>query len=234
MTYSGRYEGFSFAIPSNLAQKIIYDLKEFGAVQRGWLGITINNVDDQKAKDLNLHFVGGVFIERVDFNGAAKEAGLRNGDVIIAVNGVETETTPEFMEQVARHRPGDKINIRYFRGGKGLDTDVVLRNQLNTTEFVAIRKDKVLLDLGFELRNLDENEKKRLNTDGIYVVSIYRGSTIEDTNMDPGYVITRVNKKKVENVDDIINVLKKAKGEILLEGFYENYPGEFPYKFDMN
>lgn len=231
MTYSGRYEGFSFAIPSNLVQKIIYDIKEYGAVQRGWLGITINNVDSDRAIDLGLDVVGGVYIERVENKSAANAAGLVKGDVITSVNGVNTMSTPSFMEQVAQFRPGDEIELSYIRSGKPENATVTLRNQLNTTDFVAVRKDQILLDLGFELRDLDSVEEKRLNSDGVYVVSIYRGSKIESTNMDPGYIITKLNNENIKSVDDLISQLKSNSGKIYLDGFYENYPGEFPYTF---
>lgn len=231
MTYSGRYEGFSFAIPSNLAKKVIYDIIEYGAVQRGWLGVSILNVDNDKAKELGLKKVGGVYLERVNKDEAASEAGLKKGDVIVSVDEIETLTTPEFMEQVGRYHPGDKIRLTYFRNGDEKVAEVTLRNQINSTDFVAIRKDKILTDLGFELRDLDKNEKKRLDTEGIYVVSVSRGSKIERTNMDPGYIITKINEKPIRNVQSLIKELENHKGMVVLEGFYENYPGEFPYAF---
>lgn len=231
MTYSGRYEGFSFAIPSNLAKKVIYDIIEFGAVQRGWLGVAIINVDNQKADDLGLKVVGGVYLDRVNKGEAASQAGLKKGDVIVSVNDIPTLSTPEFMEQVGRFRPGDNVSLAYFRDGVKQITNVTLRNQINSTDFVAVRKDKILTDLGFELRNLDSNEKKRLDTEGVYVVSVSRGSKIERTNMDPGYIITKVNKKPVRSVQDLIKEIEGHQGTVVLEGFYENYPGEFPYEF---
>lgn len=231
MTYSGRYEGFSFAIPSNLAKKVVYDIIEFGAVQRGWLGVTIVNVDNAKADELGLKVVGGVYLDRVNNGEAASVAGLKKGDVIVGVNDIPTLSTPEFMEQVGRFRPGDNITLSFFRKGERREAQVILRNQINSTDFVAIRKDKILTDLGFELRNLDKTEKQRLDSEGVYVVSVSRGSKIERTNMDPGYIITKINEKPVQTVADIIKELEGHKGTVVLEGFYENYPGEFPYAF---
>ncbi len=228
---SGKYEGYSFAIPANLAKKIIFDIKEYGAVQRGWMGITIVNVNAEMANDLGIEAIEGVYLEGVNKDGAAKEAGLARKDLLTSVNGTKTSSVPEFMEQVARFRPGDVIEIGYYRNGKQLETKVTLRNQLNTTDFVAVRKDKILSDLGFELRNLDTKEAKRLNTNGVYVVSIYGNSPIKDTNMEPGYIITSVNKKEITDVDLFVDYLKKNKGTIVVDGFYEKYPGEYPYSF---
>ncbi len=231
MTYSGRYEGFSFAIPSNLAKKVIYDIIEFGAVQRGWLGVSILSVNAKRADELGLKTVGGVYLERVNKGEAASQAGLKKGDVIVGVNDIPTLSRPVFMEQVGRFRPGDSINLVYYRNGTKQVAKVTLRNQINTTDFVAIRKDKILTDLGFELRDLDRNEKKRLDTEGVYVVSVSRGSKIERTNMDPGYIITKINEKPVRNVQNLVDELEDHEGMVVLEGFYENYPGEFPYAF---
>jgi S1-C subfamily serine protease len=234
MTYSGRYEGFSFAIPSNLAKKVVYDIIEFGAVQRGWLGVTIINVDNAKADELGLKVVGGVYLDRVNNGEAASQAGLKKGDVIVGVNDIPTLSTPEFMEQVGRFRPGDNITLSFFRNGDEQKAQVTLRNQINSTDFVAIRKDKILTDLGFELRNLDKTEKARLDSEGVYVVSVSRGSKIERTNMDPGYIITKVNEKPIKSVEEVIKALEGHKGTVVLEGFYENYPGEFPYAFILD
>jgi S1-C subfamily serine protease len=86
-------------------------------------------------------------------------------------------------------------------------------------------------DLGFELRDLDSFEKTRNKTTGIMVVSVYKNSTIGNARIEPGFIITKINKQKVDSVMDLEVLLKKASGTVLLEGLYENYPGEFPYSF---
>ncbi len=231
LSTSGKYEGFSFAIPSNLVSKVVYDIRQYGAVQRGWLGITISNIDDQKAEALRLSEVKGILVDMVNANTAAADAGLKNADVIIGVNGVQTNTTPEFLEQIARYRPGDEVKLAFIRSSKEMSTTAILRNQLNTTDFIAVRKDKDLVDLGFELRDMDSNEKSRLAKDGVIVVTIKESSKIDKTNMDPGFIITSINNKEVSNVDELIAELDKTTGRVYLEGYYENYPGKYPYTF---
>ncbi len=231
LSTSGKYEGFSFAIPSNLVSKVVYDIRQYGAVQRGWLGITISNIDDQKAAALRLDEVKGILVDMVNANTAAADAGLRNADVIYGVNGVETNTTPEFLEQIARYRPGDEVELAFIRNSERMSTKAILRNQLNTTDFIAVRKDKVLVDLGFELRDMDSNEKTRMAKEGVIVVTIKESSKIDKTNMDPGYIITTINDKNVRNVDELLTELNKSAGRVYLEGYYENYPGKYPYTF---
>jgi len=233
LSQSGGYEGFSFAIPSNLVRKIVRDLKEFGAVQRGWMGVTINNVNAKLAEDIGLPSVNGVFVDATSLDGAAKEGGLLRGDVILSVNSVKTNSVPEFMEQIGKYSPGDDLQVGYFRAGIQKSTTITLRNQLNTTDFIAVRKDKILTDLGFELRDLDSMERSKTGKNGLYVVSVYKGSTIGNSNIEPGYIITNYNGQDISNTSDFVSWLSSHTGTVVLQGFYENYPGEFPYTFTI-
>ena len=118
LTETGSYEGYSFAIPANLVEKVIADLKDHGEVQRAILGIRIEDVDEKIAQNYKLDEVNGVMIREVFKRGSADDAGLEQGDIIISVNGRLTNSTPQLQEQVARFRPGDKISIEFIRNGK--------------------------------------------------------------------------------------------------------------------
>ena len=231
MTLSGKYEGFSFAVPSNLARKVVTDLMEYGAVQRGWMGIEIASVTNQIAEERGLPSVAGVFITIVNKESAAFDAGLLGGDVILSVDDVNTNTLSQFMEQIGRHRPGDVINVSYIRKGFINFAEVTLKNILNSTDFVAVRKDKALIDLGFELRDLSSLELSKNTTDGVIVVSVYQNSIIGKANIQPGYIITKINDIEVTDVRKLVEYLTTHTGKIMLEGYYENYPGLFPYMF---
>lgn len=231
LTNSGRYEGFSFAVPSNLTRKVVTDLMEYGAVQRGWMGVEIASVTNNLAKEKKLPSVSGVLVTMVNRNSAAYDAGIVSGDVLLSVDGVETNTLSLFMDQIGRHRPGDVIRLKYFRNGKMKSADVTLKNRLNSTDFVAVRKDKVLTDLGFELRDLSSLESANNISDGIMVVSVYQNSTVGKANIEPGYIITKINNVTVTEVQQLIDKLETIEGDIMLEGYYENYPGLFPYMF---
>lgn len=232
LSQGGGYEGFSFAIPSNLVRKIVRDLKEFGTVQRGWMGVTINNVDAALASKLKLPSIKGVYIDATTKSGAARAAGLKSNDVITTVNNVPTNSVPEFMEQIGKYSPGDNLAVEYIRNGKKANTTVILRNQLNTTDYVAVRKDKLITDLGFELRDLDSMEKTKYGQAGIYVVSVIKNSIIDNSNLEPGYIITSYNGNICEGVQPFVEWLSNHKGTVVLEGIYENFPGHFPYTFE--
>lgn len=233
ITRSGRYEGYSFAVPSNLAQKVIRDLREYGEVQRGLLGIRIGRVNSQIATELGLPSVEGVYVSNVTNGGGASEAGMKKDDVIIAVNDVRIKGIPELQEQVGRFRPGNMIKVEYIRNGKKFRTNVTLRDKDNAVG-KKVKKETFSLveELGFDLRNLTKEEVRRIRVAGVYVKSIDLGSTIESTQMDPGFIITKINDQKVTSVLEIEVTLNKLKGEkVYLEGFYENYRGEYYYTF---
>lgn len=232
MSESGKYEGFSFAIPSKLAQKVIYDIKEFGSVQRGWLGISIIPVDDQIAKEYKLEKVAGVLIQGVNDKSAARDAGLQTGDVILGVNGSEINANADFIELIARNRPGDKVVLSYSRKGVVSKTTAVLKNSMNTFDMVKIRKDKLLTEMGFELRELNDAERIEIRKTGAYVLSVKKGSVVEKANIEPGYIITSVNGKDIRTVDDFLKFAKDSKKKIKLEGYYKGYPDMYPYEVE--
>lgn len=234
ITRSGRYEGYSFAVPANLVRKVIKDLRDFGVVQRGILGVFVDEMNNARAEELGLSSVQGVYITRVTPGSGADEAGLRKDDVIIAINGVKTRTMPEMQEQVGRYRPGNKLTVDYYRNGKLNKAEVVLKDKSNNTIAQAADEANMLTNLGFEVRNLTREENKRLRVEGVKVISIYRGSTVERTNMDPGFIITKVDSKAVRSIDELIRELKESKDKVMLEGIYEDYPGEYYYAFPLN
>ena len=231
ITRSGKYEGYSFAIPANLAQKVIHDLKMFGVVQRGILGVEIKDMDHDLAKRYGIETLDGILITRITKNSGADDAGLQSGDIIVGINGVNTFSVPELQEQVARYRPGNKLSVEFLRNNKKMKTEVVLKNKGNSTALLASTDYKYMSELGFELRDLTRNEFQTLRQKGAKVISIERGSKIYRTNMDPGFIITSVNDKKVSSVEEVVEEIKRSPNKVLLEGIYEDYPGEYYYAF---
>lgn len=229
---SGKFEGFSFAIPSNLAKKVINDIREYGIVQRGWLGVELENVDSEMATTLGLSEVSGVFVSAVNKDGSAYDAGLGRNDVIVSVNQVKTGNTSELMAQLALYKPGDKVTLGIIRNGRKVFIDAVLRNQLNSTDLIQANASELLKKIGLELREADKYEKAVIAPEGIIVVSIQNGTLIDKTKMEPGFIISRVNDRKVTSVSMLVNYFEINKGKtIILEGYYPKIPGEFPYTF---
>jgi len=239
VTRSGRYEGYSFAVPSNLVKKVVKDLIDYGEVQRGFLGITIRDVDDEIADENKLKDLNGVYVDGVGEESAAEEAGLQEGDVIIKVNGKRVSSSPELQEQVGLFRPGEKVAVIFMRDGKMKTTEVLLKNSENTTtlgkkraEKKRLSKKSLLKELGIKAEALSKNDQKRLNTIGVIITNIDKNSIIADTNMEENFIVTAVNSKKVSSIEEFINAVVDTDGEVVLDGFYEEYTGEFSYVFD--
>lgn len=235
ITRSGRYEGYSFAVPANLVKKVIRDLKDYGMVQRGLMGVFINEVDSRLAEELQLETVEGVYITRVTAGGGADEAGMKKGDVIVNINGVATKTLPEMQEQVGRFRPGNTIQVVYIRKGRRYETYVTLKNKSNSTSLIHAKDKAFLREVGFELQELPREEARKMgNIQGVKVISIYKFSTIEKTNMEPDFIITKLNDTAIYGLDQFVRQLKKnTSGTVVLEGYYEGSDEPFYYSFEL-
>ena len=231
ITESGSYEGYSFAVPSNLVQKVVRDLREYGDVKRAFLGVGIEDLDSETAREIGLPNAEGVYVTRVNIQGAASDAGLKTGDVIIGLNNTRLKSSAELQEIVGRYRPGDGINLDYWRDGKKYQVRLMLKDSNNSTTVAQVRGDEMEDDLGLELRNLTREERRTLRLQGAMVSSIRRGSTVSGVNMQPGFLITSVNGNRVSSAAEAIDAMKSAYNNLVLDGYYEGEPDLYSYRF---
>lgn len=230
---TGSYAGYSFAVPSNIVKKVIFDLQKFGVTQRGFLGVTIRTMDDKTAQDLGFDKPLGVYVDGVNKSSAAEEAGLKNKDVITKINGVPVNSSPELQEQIARYSPADKISVEYIRNGKTETTSVQLKNKYNTVASVDNTKD-ILNVLGVKVENLTAAELRTFGLEGgVKITDLQGGKLAEFTDIRKGFIITQIDDEPVQNVDDFVNVLKNKNGKVLVEGIYPNKPMSYLYAFRM-
>lgn len=220
---TGSYSGYSFAIPVSIAKKVVEDLKQFGEVQRALLGVNIGDVDAEKARELGLDKVEGVYIGGVPENGAARSAGLKEGDVIIQVESEPIANTAQLQEKISQYRPGDAVNVVVIRDKERKQYKVTLRNKHGDTEVVRNETDV----LGAEFEEVSSKEKDELGIgNGIKIKSVGKGK-LKTAGLKPGFIITNVNKKPIFEVRDLKREIGNARGGILVEGIYEN--GEQAY-----
>jgi len=220
---SGSYTGYSFAVPVTIVSKVVEDLKKFGEVQRALLGVNIGDVNAELAKELKLDKVEGVYIGGVPENGAAKQAGIREGDVIIQVEGKPIKNTAELQEKISQYRPGDKVDVIVLRNNEKKPFTVTLRNKHGDTEIV---RDNTLV-LGAEFETITDREKEKLEINsGIKITRLDKGK-LKTSGIKEGFIITHVNKKPIFEVKDFKRETGNAKGGILVEGIYPN--GESAY-----
>lgn len=222
---TGSYSGYSFAIPANIVQKVVSDLKEFGDVQRALLNVRIGTVDAETAKKYNLDKIEGVFIGEVQPGGAAEQAGLKDNDVIISVDGVAVNSSAELQEQISKHRPGDKVALVIKRDNKKKPFNVTLRNKHGDTEIVKGDNPDDIFGAKFVV--VSDRDKEELGIRyGIKITELGNGK-FKDAGIKKGFIITQVNKNAVSEVNELKRIIKNSRGGILVEGIYPN--GEVAY-----
>ncbi len=215
MLYSptGSYSGYGFAIPTTIMNKIVEDLKKFGVVQRAWIGIkggdVKNYVDAQKeqGKEVDLGTMEGIYVDEVTDEGAAFDAGIKKGDVIISADGQKVTRMAELQEIISKKRPGDKLTITYLHNKKKITETVVLKNEQGNTKVV---KNADLDVLGANFREITEAQKKQLSIIyGIEVIKVNNGK-LKETGIARGFIIQRVNDETIKTIDDMQKVVKDA------------------------
>ena len=215
MLYSqtGSFSGYGFAIPTAIMNKVVADLKKFGTVQRALLGISgtdvSNYIDKQKDKGKNpdLGTVNGIYVAEVSADGAAAEGGLKEGDVIISVDGKKISKFGELQELLTNHRPGDKITVTYLREKKQRTATLTLRNiQGTTTAVQALDTDA----MGAALRPLTNDEKQELNLSYGLMISAIREGKLKAAGMTKGLIIMKVNDREMRTTTDFDEAVKAA------------------------
>ncbi|GAP69136.1 periplasmic serine protease, Do/DeqQ family [Bacteroidales bacterium 6E] len=215
---TGSYAGYSFAVPISIVRKVVEDLKEFGSVQRALLGVVIQTVNSDVAKQYNLDKIEGVYVTDLSDNGAAKEAGIKPGDVILGVGNKKVNTNAELQEAVSQYRPGDDVKVTVKRNDSEKQFTVTLRNKLGDTGI--IKSDQLVL--GAELEPLKPNERERLRIDrGLRVAKIGNGK-LREAGITEGFIITDVNKRPVYEVNELKRIISSSRGGILIEGLNPN------------
>lgn len=234
-TPTGTYAGYSFAIPVNLVKKIADDLLNYGIVQRGYMGIVIRDMTSDLAKERNLKFTPGVLVDSLVQGGAAMEAGMKRSDIITTIDGAKIDSSPELQENVARHRPGEKLNVTVIRDGQEKKLSVILKSSDGTTRIVKKGSESNLLEvLGIEVEPLSASEGRKYNLQGgLKVTHIAEGKIKENTTMKKGFIITKVDDVAVMSKDDLIRILEGKKGGVMMEGIYPGQRGTYFYGFGM-
>jgi len=208
---TGTYAGYAFAVPVSIVQKVVADIQKYGVVQRAVLGVEIRDIDDKLAKDKNLKSLEGAYVGKVVASGAAAGAGIKEGDVVVSVNGFAVKSSAELQEQVGRYRPGDKITVTVLRGKEEKTFDVQLKNRQGSTEMVSSSaSDSSSEVLGATFNDVSDKLKKQLRIDyGLQIQSLTKGKLL-DKGIKPGFIILKINNQTIRSVDDIQTAYDQA------------------------
>ena len=184
------------------------DIKEFGVVQRALLGVQIQEINDvfleQRGKETGIKEVGGVYVASVEPDGGAHAAGIKEGDVITHIQGIKIDKSSQLLEEVARHRPNDKVTLTVKRDGQTKQIEVTLRNKAGNTDIVKQEIVSAYDALGGQFGEINDRAKKEFKIDGgVQVLSINDGGILAQARVRRGYIITHINDRPVRSISDL-------------------------------
>lgn len=221
LSRTGAYNGYGFAIPTNIVQKVIRDLKEFGAVQKAFFGADVIDLDAKIKEKEKLNSLKGVFVSSIASYGPAQEANIREGDVIIELNGSVINSKANFDEQLSYYRPGEKINLAFVRDGKQQNVQLTLTNTEGTLEMLKNESvSSAKLGADFEPVGKFEKDKLKINN-GVRISNITQGY-VRRLGLREGFIITHINKIEVMKADQCIDLLENMRGQVSVEGVDQN------------
>jgi Do/DeqQ family serine protease len=220
---TGSYTGYSFAVPVNLAKKVVNDLLEFGKVQRAFLGISIRDIDSKLIAEKKLGSdTKGIYVTGISEGGGAADAGVQEGDIILKIGDVEVNNVPELQEQIGHFRPGDKVVMKLRRNGEEKTLPVTLRSKSGDTMLAKAGKNEVLSLLGANFETVTEADMKRLGlSGGVKIIGLDAGK-LRSAGIKEGFIITGIDKKRIMSLDDVKSALDNKEGGVLIEGIYTN------------
>lgn len=213
---TGSFVGYSFAVPSNIAKKVIEDLMEFGNVQKAVLGVRGGELNSKVAENLNIDITEGFYVSEVIDGSGSKKAGIKKDDIIIKLDDSKIATYADLTGFIRTKRPNDIIRVTFLRNGIEKTVNVTLSK--NEISVIAV--------IGLELKNLNANELKKLKiTNGVEITAI-SNVELQSYNVKKGYVITAINDIKVYSVDDVNDIILNKKGDEVLRIEMLNLKGE--------
>lgn len=218
---TGSYTGYSFAVPSTIVQKVVGDIMQFGSVQRAMLGVSMMELTDKLAEQAGIKGnFSGVYVPEVQNGGAAWQAGMRDGDVMLEIDGNVVKTPSDVQAKINGYKPGDKVAIKIVRNGGEKMLDVTLQGR-DLSGVVASDGNQVEI-MGATLETVSVQKLKKLRIKGgVEVMSLGKGK-FRDAGIREGLVITHVNQVPVREAQQVLEIAATAKRGLLIEGMYPN------------
>lgn len=225
---TGTFNGYAFAVPTSIVKKVMDDLLEFGTVQRGLLGVQIRDVnlmDEETIQNIGVN--RGVYIIDVNEGSGGEAAGLKKGDVITGVDGVETYNVAQLQEMVARKRPGDKVDVKFLRSGKEMKVTATLKNISGDTKIVRKEIPKRVSVDGITFEDVSQDLKTKLKIQGGASIVSIENEKWRSAGAKVGFIITSVigseGRYRITNAGDLSNILEGNGGEeLVILGLYPN------------
>jgi serine protease Do len=219
---TGSFSGYSFAIPSNIVKKVTEDIKLHGIVQQAYLGASFSEINSKLATELKLEEIKGIYISHVDQQGSAYAAGIREGDILLSLNNHNINSYAELKELLAQFRPGDKIEAVIQKNNRNRTIIMTLRNKSGNTDVIKKEHRNQIAQLGASFGQVDTKTRQNLRIrGGVQVVKVENG-IFKSAGIREGFIILSINRKPVENIEQIEEIVSKPNGSLLIDGIYPN------------
>ena len=229
---TGSYEGYSFAIPSNIVKKVVEDFLQYGALQRAYIGVTIAEITEELAEAKGIEVTSGVYVVDVHENGGAKAAGIKNDDIILSINNITVNSNAQLIGVVGQYRPGDKVKVKLQRNGNIIEKEVTLKNLEGTEEMHRDTDSFYNEVLGVRAQALPSSLKSELGINyGLKIVEVKEG-IFRQKGITDDFIILSVNYQKVSSENDLKKALSNDRnGKIRVEGI--NSTGTYNITFEF-
>lgn len=229
---TGSYEGYSFAIPSNIVKKVVEDFLQYGSLQRAYLGVSIVEITEELAEEKGITEMSGVYIMEVDDRGGAKAAGIKEDDILLSVNNISVNTNSQLIGVIGQYRPGDKVKVKIQRKGDILIKEVTLKNLEGTEEMHKDTDSFYNEVLGIRAQALPSSLKSELGINyGLKIVEVKDG-VFKQKGITNDFIILSVNYQKVSSENDLKKALDNSRnGKIRVEG--TNSTGTYNITFEF-
>lgn len=229
---TGSYEGYSFAIPSNIVKKVVEDFLQYGTLQRAYLGVSIVEITEELAENKGITEMSGVYIMAVEESGGAKASGIKEGDIILSINNIKVNSNSELIGVIGQYRPGDRVKVAIQRNGNLLEKEVTLKNLEGTEEMHKEGESFYNSLLGIKVQPLSSSLKSDLGINyGLKIVEVENG-IFKQKGITNDFIILSVNNQRVNSENDLNKALNSDRnGKVRIEGI--NSSGTYTITFEF-
>jgi len=222
---TGSYVGYGFAIPINLAKKVLNDIERFGAVKRGFVGVSFTELNPDVAADLKISNTTGLYVKAIVPGGGAEEAGIHAGDIIDKVEGNPVYESSDLQERVGELQPGDKVHLSVLRDGEEKNFTVTLKADAAAPRVAGTTSKsaaELFNKLGASFMPINKEQKGQFHVNsGVVVTQVRPGRLFDDTQIPVGSVITSINRHPIGNTADMDSAITNTRnGLLVISGFY--------------
>ncbi|MDE1190682.1 MAG: trypsin-like peptidase domain-containing protein [Arachidicoccus sp.] len=233
---TGSYSGYSFAIPVNIVKKVAADIIKYGAVQRGYMGLSFMDLSiatnkyksQYNVKDYN----SGLYVTDVAKDGAAAAAGIKSGDIITKINGLSILSSGELSSVMGDKKPGDKLSVTYLRAGKENTSTITLKNSLGDLSSLTA-KDLANKSLGANLTTISPQEASQNGLRGGVKVTGIQGGAFQKAGVKEGFIIIDANNTMIKTADQLNKLIQSSNGSVFIHGIYPNGEHIYGYRLDL-